>query len=112
TFSDDELNGGMGFKDMLSEITAVAGAFVIGDYIPFLEWFDLEGIRCRMRVVKNIFDGFAEKVINEHINRRREKAEKEDRVKDMVDVLLDMAESESQSMEMKITRVHIKATIL
>ncbi|KAH9312470.1 hypothetical protein KI387_027505, partial [Taxus chinensis] len=111
TFSDDELNGGVGFKDMLSEMAAVAGAFVIGDYIRILEWFDLEGIRRRMRVVQKIYDGFAEKVIDEHINRRREKAEDENRVKDMVDVLLDRAESESQSMEMKITRVHIKAII-
>ncbi|KAH9312467.1 hypothetical protein KI387_027502, partial [Taxus chinensis] len=112
TFSDDELNGGVGFKDMLSEMAAVAGAFVIGDYNRFLEWFDLEGIRRRMRVVQKIFDGFAEKVIDEHINRRREKAEDENRVKDMVDVLLDRAESESQSMEVKISRVHIKAIIL
>nr|ATG29908.1 CYP750C16 [Taxus chinensis] len=112
TFSDDELNGGVGFKDMLSEMAAVAGAFVIGDYIRFLEWFDLEGIRRRMRVVQKIFDGFAEKVIDEHINRRREKSEDENRVKDMVDVLLDRAESESQSMEVKISRVHIKAIIL
>nr|ATG29933.1 CYP750C18 [Taxus chinensis] len=113
TFSDDELNGGVGFKDMLSEMAAVAGAFVIGDYIRFLEWFDLEGIRRRMRVVQKIFDGFAEKVIDEHINRRREKSEDENRVKDMVDVLLDMAELDTQTpTEMQITRVHIKAIIL
>ncbi|KAH9297703.1 hypothetical protein KI387_029385 [Taxus chinensis] len=114
TFSDDELNGGCtGFKDMVSEIAAVTGAFVIGDYFPFLEWFDLEGIRRRMRVVHKIYDEFAEKLIDEHINRRRAKAEEEcNRVKDMVDILLDMAESERQSMEMKITRVHMKAIIL
>ncbi|KAH9312472.1 hypothetical protein KI387_027507 [Taxus chinensis] len=111
TFSDDELNGGVGFKDMLSLMAAVTESFVIGDYILFLEWFDLEGISRRMRVVQKIFDGFAEKVMDEHINRRREKAEDENRVKDMVDVLLDRTESESQSMEKKITRVHIKAII-
>ncbi|KAH9312495.1 hypothetical protein KI387_027530, partial [Taxus chinensis] len=65
-----------------------------------------------MQAVAKIYDEFAEKLIDEHINRRREKMEEEHRVKDMVDVLLDMAESESKSMEMKITRVHIKAVIL
>ncbi|KAH9289044.1 hypothetical protein KI387_033161, partial [Taxus chinensis] len=97
TFSDNELNGGVGFKDMLSEMAAVVGAFVMGDYIRFLEWFDLEGIRSRMRVVTKIFDGFAEKVIDEHIDRRREKVDDKHPVKDM-------AESERQSMEMKISR--------
>ncbi|KAH9312482.1 hypothetical protein KI387_027517, partial [Taxus chinensis] len=112
TFSDDELNGGITFKDMVSEMLAIAGAFCIGDYIPFLGWLDLDGIRRRMQAVRKTFDEFAEKVIDEHINRRREKAEEEHLVKDMVDVLLDMAESESQRMEMKITRLHIKAIIM
>ncbi|KAH9312480.1 hypothetical protein KI387_027515, partial [Taxus chinensis] len=65
-----------------------------------------------MQAVNNIFDEFAEKLIHDHNNRRREKAEEEHRVKDMVDVLLDMAESESQRIDMKITRLHIKAIIM
>ncbi|KAH9312481.1 hypothetical protein KI387_027516, partial [Taxus chinensis] len=112
TFSDDELNGGITFKDMVSEMLAIAGAFCIVDYITFLGWLDLDGIRRRMQAARKTFDEFAEKVIDEHINRRRGKAQEEHRVKDMVDVLLDMAESESQRVEMKITRLHIKAIIM
>ncbi|KAH9323532.1 hypothetical protein KI387_018171, partial [Taxus chinensis] len=114
TYSDDELSGGMVFREMVSEISAVAGAFCIGDYIPFLDWLDLQGLRRRMRAVDKVFDGFAEKVIDEHINCRREKerGQEDQGVKDIVDVLLNMAESESQGKEMKITRVHIKAIIM
>ncbi|KAH9292487.1 hypothetical protein KI387_042327, partial [Taxus chinensis] len=115
TYSDDELSGGMVFREMVSEISAVAGAFCIGDYIPFLDWLDLQGLRRRMRAVDKVFGGFAEKVIDEHINCRRvekERGQEEQGVKDIVDVLLNMAESESQGKEMKITRVHIKAIIM
>ncbi|GLJ31809.1 hypothetical protein SUGI_0639960 [Cryptomeria japonica] len=106
TYSDNDLIGGLGFKQMVDEMFTVAGAFCIGDFIPYLDWLDLHGFRRRMKAVHKIFDGFAEKVIDEHIldNGKRNK----DRVKDIVDVLLSKAETESET----ISRTHIKATIL
>ncbi|GLJ31849.1 hypothetical protein SUGI_0640770 [Cryptomeria japonica] len=106
TYSDNELNGGHGFKEMVEEMFAVFGAFPIGEYIPSLDWMDLQGFRRRMKAVHQIFDRFAEKVIDEHIVER--KAREGDRVKDMVDVMLSMAETEGQAM----SRVDIKAVIL
>ncbi|GLJ31798.1 hypothetical protein SUGI_0639630 [Cryptomeria japonica] len=110
TYSDNELSGGHGFKEMAEEMTTVSGAFFIGDFIPSLDWLDLQGFRRRMLAVHKIFDRFAEKVIDEHVHRRLEKGEhnEEDRVKDIVDVMLDMAETEGQT----ISRVDIKAMIL
>ncbi|GLJ31861.1 hypothetical protein SUGI_0641050 [Cryptomeria japonica] len=110
TYSDNELSGGLGFKQMIDEMFAVAGAFCVGDFIPSLDCLDLQGIRRRMQAVQKIFDGFAEKIIDEHIHRRLEerKGKEGDRVKDMVDVMLDMAETEGHT----ISRVNIKATIL
>ncbi|GLJ09021.1 hypothetical protein SUGI_0100100 [Cryptomeria japonica] len=110
TYSDDELNGGQGFKEMVNEVFSVAGAFCVGDFVPFLDWLDFQGIHRRMRAVHKLLDGFAEKVIDEHIDGRVGKGNpnEEDRVQDMVDVLLDMAETEGQI----ISRVHIKCIII
>ncbi|GLJ31832.1 hypothetical protein SUGI_0640510 [Cryptomeria japonica] len=110
TYSDNDLNGGHGFKQMVEEMFAVAGAFPIGDSIPSLDWLDLHGFRRRMQAVHKMFDGFAEKVIDDHIHRRLEKGKpnEEDRVEDMVDVMLGMAEMEDR----KISRVDIKAMIM
>ncbi|GLJ31790.1 hypothetical protein SUGI_0639510 [Cryptomeria japonica] len=109
TYSDNELSGGLGFKQMVDEMFAVAGAFCVGDFIPYLDWLDLQGIRRRMQAVHKIFDAFAEKVIDQHVRLRLYKGnpKEEGRVKDLVDVMLDMAETEGQT----ISRVNIKAII-
>ncbi|KAH9324146.1 hypothetical protein KI387_004324, partial [Taxus chinensis] len=112
TFSDHELSGGRKFKEILGEMMALAGAFVISDFIPLLKYIDLQGLRRRMKSLHQIYDEFAEKVIDEHINRRNKKAEEERGVKDLVDILLDMSEAASHSAEMKVTRLNIKAIIL
>ncbi|GLJ31792.1 hypothetical protein SUGI_0639530 [Cryptomeria japonica] len=110
TFSDKDLNGGYGFKEMAEEMFIVFGPFCIGDFIPSLGWFDLQGFRRRMQAVHKIFDGFAEKVIDEHVHGRFEKGKpnEEGRVRDMIDVMLDMVETEGHI----ISRTHIKAIIL
>uniref|UniRef100_A0A0D6QRM7 Cytochrome P450 n=1 Tax=Araucaria cunninghamii TaxID=56994 RepID=A0A0D6QRM7_ARACU len=116
TYSDHELSGGHGFKTMIDDMFAVAGAFDLGDFIPWLQRLDLQGIRRRMKKVHRLYDEFAENVIDEHMSSRRKvSAEKRDQggpVKDFVDVLLDMAEGKTEGTGMKITRVHIKAIIL
>nr|ATG29934.1 CYP750C21 [Taxus chinensis] len=113
TYSDDDLGGGHVFKEMVDEMFTLAGAFCINDYIPWLSCLDLQGIRRRLQAVHKIYDAFAEKVIEEHVKGRKKPYQVEDQVKDMVDVLLDMAELDTQTpTEMQITRVHIKAIIL
>ncbi|GLJ31855.1 hypothetical protein SUGI_0640970 [Cryptomeria japonica] len=59
TYSDNDLNGAHGFKKMVEEMFAVAGVFPIGEYIPSLDWIDLQGLRRRMKAVHKAFDGFA-----------------------------------------------------
>eukprot|EP01018_Ginkgo_biloba_P016194 Gb_24534 [translate_table: standard] len=96
---------GREFNNMFHEIAAVDGAFNIGDFIPFLNWLDLQGLIRRMKKVFNIYDAFAEKVIDEHIERRKEKGLTSN---DFVDALLDISETRT----MEITRENIKAIIL
>jgi flavonoid 3'-monooxygenase len=68
-FSDDDLGGDFkGFKDLLVELIARVGDFNIGDFIPYLDWLDLQGINRRMKKIHKTFDEFAEKIIDDHVN--------------------------------------------
>lgn len=114
TYSEAEMGGGHVFKKLVDEFFALAGGFCVGDFIPYLDWLDLQGFHRRMKNVAKVFDDFLDKVIDEHIKRRGicDGEQNKGRVKDMVDVLLDTAEAEGNTTEPRITRVSIKAIVL
>jgi hypothetical protein len=69
-FSDDHLRAnGQGFKDLTSQVSATLGAFNVGDFIPYLDWLDLQGIKRRMKKTHKTFDEFAEKIIDDHVDK-------------------------------------------
>nr|UTS77795.1 cytochrome P450 736Q2 [Ginkgo biloba] len=107
-YSEDDMTGRK-FKEIIQEMNQVAAFFFIGDFVPSLRWIDSKGVLRRVKNVHKIFDSFAEKVIDEHVERMKINEQKEGR-KDFIDVLLEM--KEKQSMEIEITRENIKALIL
>ncbi|GLJ45526.1 hypothetical protein SUGI_0958470 [Cryptomeria japonica] len=107
TYFDHELGGGEWFVQMVTEIMHLSGIVVLGDFIPSLAFLDWRGYCRRMQAAHKIFDVFADKLIDEHVERRRTKKSDD---QDIVDVMLDMAESESS--EIQVSRVHIKAIVL
>lgn len=100
-----------GFKDMIKEVFFLSGAINIGDFIPWLEWLDLQGLRRRQKSCHNTFDAFFEMVIEEHIEKSKSKNNDDgaDTTKDFVDVML--ALMDNNDLEIKITRDNIKAVI-
>nr|ATG29990.1 CYP736E21 [Taxus chinensis] len=101
---DEAELGGRVFKEVLEEVLFLAAGFNYGDYIPLLGWIDLQGIRRKQAQLTNIFHTFMEQIIDQHIERRKNGNNLE--YEDFVDVLLSL--SEDESMEIKITRGHIK----
>ncbi|CAN1169142.1 Dimethylnonatriene synthase [Linum perenne] len=94
------------FKEMLDELFLLNGVLDIGDSIPWLAGLDLQGYIKRMKAVATKFDGFLERVLDEHNLRRG--IEKGDFVaKDMVDVLLQLADD--PNLEVKLDRRGVKA---
>eukprot|EP00253_Pinus_taeda_P022419 PITA_22419 len=53
------------FKEMVVECFDLAGKFIIGDFVPFLGWMDLQGVRTKMKKLHNRFDEFLSKMIEE-----------------------------------------------
>ncbi|XP_010030392.2 cytochrome P450 71AU50 [Eucalyptus grandis] len=95
-----------GFKTVVQEVMVLTATPNIGDYVPFLASFDLQGLTKRMKAVSRVFDAFFEKIIDEHLENKKE----EGQTKDFVDVMLGiMGLNEG---EYHIDRPHIKAIIL
>ncbi|KAL6609643.1 hypothetical protein ACP70R_039612 [Stipagrostis hirtigluma subsp. patula] len=97
------------FRWMIEEIFFLNGAPNIGDMIPWLSWLDPQGYVRRMKKLAKMFDRFLEHVLEEHDDRRRQEGE-EFVAKDMVDLLLKLADD--PNLEVPIERDGVKAFIL
>lgn len=93
------------FKEMLDELFFLNGVLDIGDSIPWLSFLDLQGYIKRMKALSKKFDRFLEHVLDEH-NERRKRVENYV-AKDMVDVLLQLAED--SALDVKLERHGVKA---
>ncbi|XP_057455062.1 trimethyltridecatetraene synthase-like [Lotus japonicus] len=93
------------FKKMLDELFLLNRVYNIGDFIPWIDFLDLQGYIKRMKALGKKFDMFMEHVLEEHIERR--KGVKDYVAKDMVDVLLQLAED--PTLEVKLERRGVKA---
>ncbi|KAK1314305.1 Flavonoid 3'-monooxygenase [Acorus calamus] len=97
------------FKKMLDELFLLNGVLNIGDWIPCIDFLDLQGYVRRMKALARKFDAFLERVLDEHIENRRKKkavaAEEEEEgaadKDDMVDVLLRLAEDPNLKVQLK-----------
>nr|XP_010917480.1 cytochrome P450 750A1-like [Elaeis guineensis] len=94
------------FRKMIEELFLLNGVVNIGDYIPWLDFLDLQGYIKRMKELSKKFDNFLEHVLDEHKERMLREGEGFV-AKDMVDVLLQQAED--PSLEVKIERHGVKA---
>ncbi|XP_022886217.1 cytochrome P450 71A1-like [Olea europaea var. sylvestris] len=103
--SEDSIVSPDEFKKMLDELFLLNGVFNIGDSIPYIDFLDLQGYVKRMKIVSKKFDGFLERVLDEHNARR--KATENYTSNDMVDVLLELAED--PKLDVKLERHGVKA---
>ncbi|KAJ8621321.1 hypothetical protein MRB53_029850 [Persea americana] len=92
-------------KRMLDELFLLNGVLNIGDYIPWIGFLDLQGYVRKMKKLSKKFDRFLEHVIDEHNERRR--SVKGYVAKDMVDVLLQLADD--PNLDVKLSRTSVKA---
>ncbi|MBA0650183.1 hypothetical protein Goklo_017636 [Gossypium klotzschianum] len=53
-------------KDLIDELTYLAGAFNLADFVPFLGAFDLQGLKARTRTLGEKLDKALETIINDH----------------------------------------------
>ncbi|XP_054784677.1 trimethyltridecatetraene synthase-like [Prosopis cineraria] len=105
--SDDAIVSPKEFKKMLDELFFLNGVLNIGDFIPWINFLDLQGYIKRMKAVGKKMDCFMEHVLDEHNERRRGLPDFVP--KDMVDVLLQLADD--PTLEVKLERHGVKAFV-
>ncbi|PON99517.1 Cytochrome P450, E-class, group I [Trema orientale] len=109
------------FIRILQEFSKLFGAFNIADFIPWLTWVDPQGLNSRLAKARQALDGFIDKIIDEHIDKRaRTNGVVDDVDADMVDDLLAFYSDEAKVNEssedlqnsIRLTRDNIKAIIM
>lgn len=84
------------FRETIEEIEYLLGVFNIGDFIPVLAKWDLQGYRQRTEKLHKHMDKFIRKIMAEH-QTRREFGVVPECDEDMVDVLLDKLKGDGTS---------------
>uniref|UniRef100_A0A0E0EPZ9 Cytochrome P450 n=1 Tax=Oryza meridionalis TaxID=40149 RepID=A0A0E0EPZ9_9ORYZ len=93
------------FKWMMDELFLMSGVLNIGDFIPWLDWLDLQGYVRRMKKVNRFMHRFLDRVLDEHDERRRLQGDGFV-ARDMVDVLLQLADD--PNLDVQLTRNGVK----
>jgi len=104
-YSDNEGYDSRGFRAMIPQVSSLLGAFDIGDFIPYLEWMDLQGFGRQEKEIHKRADGFYEKLIEDHLV---QKGSQETR--DFVDVLLSVYENSTP--EVNLGRDSLKSLLM
>ncbi|KAG6723157.1 hypothetical protein I3842_03G195500 [Carya illinoinensis] len=91
------------FQEMLDELFLLNGVLNIGDWIPWLDFLDLQGYVKRMKTLTRKFDRFYDHVFEEHKGKRL--GVKDFEPKDMVDLLLQLADDSNNEVKLTYDKV-------
>ncbi|KAL8047234.1 hypothetical protein ABFX02_08G226700 [Erythranthe guttata] len=106
-FADSDLDETKGFKSVIEDILHLVAIPNLGDFFPYVGWLDLQGLTRRMKQVHNSFDGFLEKVIEDHGSNNQENTKKDAR--DFVDTMMAIMDSGEAGFD--LDRRHVKAVL-
>ncbi|CAI8596242.1 unnamed protein product [Vicia faba] len=95
------------FKNMILEAMVLGGVFNISDFIPSLEWLDLQGVQAKTKILHKKFDAFLTNIIEEH-ETSNSKSEKH---KDLLTTLLALRDKGDDEGN-KLTNIEIKTLLL
>ncbi|KAG5514973.1 hypothetical protein RHGRI_036122 [Rhododendron griersonianum] len=96
------------FQATIDEGMAMLSSFWGSDFFPNVGWIVdvLSGLHSRLEKLFHDFDGFFERVIEEHVDPTRKMSENED----IIDIFLGLAQDQTASF--CLTRDHIKAILM
>ncbi|KAI3776485.1 hypothetical protein L1987_46270 [Smallanthus sonchifolius] len=95
-------------RKLIFKITEVIGAFNLSDNIHVFKRLDLQGFGKRVKDIHRRYDALVERIVKEHEDARKQGTQSQR--KDLLNILLDIAEDES--MEINLIIENIKAFIM
>lgn len=119
-FGSSSKEGQDKFIGILQEFSKLFGAFNISDFVPCLGAIDPQGFNTRLVKTRKALDSFIDKIIDEHVEKKRDVNNVVDEETDMVDELLAFHseeaklnnESDDLHNSIKLTKDNIKAIIM
>lgn len=120
-FGSSSIAGQDNFIRILQEFSKLFGAFNVADFVPWLDFMDIQGLNSRLVKARDSLDGFIDIIIDDHIEKRKRETGSNDQETDMVDELLafysdDEAHVSESDQDLhnsiKLTRNNIKAIIM
>ncbi|KAF3642477.1 putative cytochrome 71A1-like [Capsicum annuum] len=108
-YSDDESTSMLSIEQlelMLDEFFILGGVITFGDWIPWLNWLDLQGYIKRMKALEIFFTEYLTNVLEDH----KANAKEDSIPKDMVDGLLQLAND--PNLVVKLTTNNLMGFIL
>nr|GLL42386.1 flavonoid 3'-monooxygenase-like [Ipomoea trifida]GLL42388.1 flavonoid 3'-monooxygenase-like [Ipomoea trifida] len=96
-------------QGILDEWFLLSGVINLGDWVPWLSGFDLQGYVKKMKALRDKYEEFLNHVIEDH--RAVMKAEKNFVPKDMVDIFLQIADDPNLEPDVELTRDRIMGLI-
>ncbi|KAL5707024.1 hypothetical protein ACHQM5_025124 [Ranunculus cassubicifolius] len=86
-----DLSEAQKFREAVTETFYLIGVPNFSDFLPFLRWFDLQGLEKRMQKSRAVRDSLMQKLVDERREKIRFSGEEE---KTMIDVLLSQQETD------------------
>ena len=110
---EERANLGAEFRHVVNEMTELLGTPNVSDFYPGLEWFDLQGVTKKMKVLANRFDAIFESMIDQ-----RQKMDRNSEMgagvgqesKDFLQVLLKL--KDEADSKMPLTMIELKALLM
>ncbi|KAH9317855.1 hypothetical protein KI387_019624, partial [Taxus chinensis] len=99
-----ESRTGFNIIELVHEFFYIGGIFNIGDFIPWVNWMDVQGVNRRQKNLHRKFDAFLDKILEEHLQARA----RGEPMGDFTDELLGLMDHP----EHKFTRDEVKANML
>ncbi|KAM1098510.1 hypothetical protein ACFX13_016089 [Malus domestica] len=104
-------------KGIIEEIMLLTGAVNIGDYVPFLSPFDIQGLNKRMKTLSKTIDQLLEKIIGEHeqVSKSKQLQGRPQNHKDFVEMLLSLMNqplNPNDEQVYVVDRTNVKAILL
>ncbi|XP_022737725.1 flavonoid 3'-monooxygenase-like [Durio zibethinus] len=96
------------FKSMVVELMVLAGVFNIGDFIPALEWLDLQGVQAKMKKLHKRFDRFLSGILQEH--KLKAGSDGSGKHADLLSTMISLEDADGEGG--KLTDTEIKALLL
>ncbi|XP_061342405.1 isoflavone 3'-hydroxylase-like [Gastrolobium bilobum] len=93
------------FREIISEMLSLLGANNKGDFLPFLRWFDLDGLEKRLKSISKRADTFLQGLVEEHRNGKH-------RANTMIEHLLTLQKSQPEYYSDYIIKGLIQAMLL